>query len=92
MVSRLERAFEGRESYADVAHNASKPSHELQDLLLFPPTGGVQGQQSQGRLGQHCTLFVFAEFLPGLDFTLGAPATDADVIGKFADADAGVFG
>ena len=92
MVSRLERAFEGRESYADVAQYASKPGHELSVLFLFPPTGGLQGQQSQGRLGQHDAFIVLVELLPGPDFTLGAAAADADIVGKFANANARVFG
>ena len=61
------------------------------DLLLFPPAGGLQSLQTQGGFGQHGAFFILVEFLPAFDFTLATPAADADVIGEFAEADAGVF-
>lgn len=62
------------------------------DLLAFPPTGGAKFDQPQRRFGQHRALVGLVEFLPGPDLALAAAAAEADVIGEFADADAGVFG
>ena len=61
-------------------------------LFAFPPAGGTQPDQPQRRLGQDRALVDLVEFLPGLDLALAAAAADADVVGEFADADAGVFG
>ena len=60
--------------------------------LLFPPTGRLERDQPHGRLGQDRAFFVLVHFLPRLDLALAAPATEADVVVEFADADAGVFG
>ncbi|MNL64265.1 hypothetical protein D3C87_1884650 [compost metagenome] len=61
-------------------------------LFVFPPTGGAQLDQPQRRFSQHRALVDLVEFLPGLDLALAAAAADADVVGEFAEADAGVFG
>jgi len=58
----------------------------------FPPTGGAEFDQAQRSFSEDCALVGLVELLPGLDLALAAATAEADVVGEFADADAGVFG
>ena len=60
--------------------------------FAFTSASGPQGDQAQMGFGENGAFVDFVEFLPGTNLALAAAATDADVIGEFADADAGVFG
>jgi hypothetical protein len=62
------------------------------DLLVFPPTGGAEFDQPERCFSENGVFVELVEFLPGPDFTLAAAAAEADVVGEFAEVDAGVFG
>jgi hypothetical protein len=58
----------------------------------FPPTGGTEFDQAQRSFSEDSAFVGLVEPLPGLDLALAAAAAKADVIGEFADTDAGVLG
>jgi hypothetical protein len=63
-----------------------------EDLPGFPPTGGAEFDQAQRGFGEDRAFVILVEFPPGPDLALAATTAEANVVGEFAEADAGIFG